>query len=68
MAKVYQCDACGKTINNPYEERMKEFVVACHFEVTGVFPWNTSQKVKVHLCDKCYHALHKLAEKETPHE
>ena len=62
--KVYQCDACKKTITDPYEEKMKEFYVGCHFEYEGVFPENSKRKVKVHLCDNCFIGLHIIAEQK----
>ena len=62
--KVYQCDSCEKTITNPYEEKMKEFYVGCHFEYEGVFPENSKRKVKVHLCEDCFNGLHAIAEKK----
>ena len=62
--KVYQCDACKKTITDPYEEKMKEFFVGCHFDYCGVFPENTKRKVKVHLCDDCFKGLHLIADKK----
>ena len=63
MAKVYVCDACGITIENPYEAKMKEFYVGCSFELCGVLPSFDKRRVKVHLCDDCYHALCEIATK-----
>lgn len=62
--KVYQCDACGKVIKDPYEEKMKEFCVVAHFDVGGVFPEFTKRKEKVHLCEECFKGLHLIAEKK----
>ena len=25
--KVYKCDSCGRTIDSPHEERMKDFIL-----------------------------------------
>lgn len=62
--KVYQCDSCKKTITDPYEERMKEFRVACHFDPQhGVLPMHDKRKRTVHLCKDCFYGLHYLAEK-----
>ena len=61
MAKCYKCDACGKTIENPYKAKMKEFCIGCQHEVTGTFPWYTTRKTAVDLCDDCFHALCKIA-------
>lgn len=60
--KVYQCDACKKTIIDPYKVKMKEFYMGCHFDLFGVFPEDSKRKVKIHLCDNCYRALHLIAE------
>lgn len=62
MAKVYQCDACGKVMKNPYEARMKEFYVGCSFEYGHVFPSNNKRIKRIHLCEECYDGLQKLAE------
>ena len=48
---MYECDACKKTIKDPYEVKMKEFYVGCFFENCGIFPSNDKRKVKIHLCD-----------------
>ena len=60
--KVYQCDACGKVMKNPYEENMIEFSVACTFDYIGVFPMNIKNRTRVDLCKECYHGLHLIAE------
>ena len=62
MAKAYVCDACGITISNPYEVKMKEFYVGCSFEYHNVFPSFDKRRINVHLCDDCYHALCEIAE------
>lgn len=64
MAKCYVCDACGITIEDPYEAKMKEFYIGCDFEIYGVFPAPRRVKKKVHLCDECYHSLHEIAKKD----
>ena len=64
MAKTYVCDACGTVIDNPYKARMKEFCIGCEYDLCGVFPKFTTIRKKVHLCDECYHALNKLAERK----
>lgn len=62
--KVYQCDSCNKVITDPYEEKMKEFFVGCHFDYCGVLPENSKRKVKIHLCDDCYRGLNLIADKK----
>lgn len=62
MAKAYVCDACGITMTNPYEAKMREFYVGVEFDCGHAFPCNVKTcKSKVHLCDDCYHALHEIA-------
>ena len=58
--KVYECDACKKTIKDPYEVKMKEFYAGCSFENYGIFPSNDKRKVKIHLCDDCFKGLNKI--------
>lgn len=58
MAKAYVCDACGLTMTDPHEENMREFYVGLDFD--GLL-CPAKRKVKVHLCDECYHALHEIA-------
>jgi hypothetical protein len=60
--KVYQCDACGIIIKDPYEAKMKEFSVVCDSDMCGVFPVNLKSRMKVHLCEECYQGLHIIAE------
>ena len=62
MAKAYICDACGITMENPYEAKMREFYVGVEFDYGHAFPCNVkTRKFKVHLCDECYHSLNELA-------
>lgn len=61
MAKAYVCDACGITITDPYDVKMKEFYVGCSFESFGVLPSYSKRRINVHLCDDCYHALCEIA-------
>lgn len=58
--KVYECDACKKIIQDPYEVKMKEFYVGCSFETCSVLPSNYIRKVKIHLCDDCFNGLNKI--------
>ena len=60
--KTYQCDSCKRVIENPYKTEMKEFLYVCDYTVYGVFPKKSKRKVKIHLCDKCFKGLSKLAE------
>lgn len=64
MAKAYVCDACGTTMTNPYEAKMRQFYVGVEFDYGMAFPCNVkTRKSKVHLCDECYHALKTIAKK-----
>ena len=66
MSKAYICDACGLTITNPHDVKMREFYVGMDFdfELGLVFPRNIKTcKSKVHLCDECFHALREIAER-----
>ena len=63
MAKAYVCDACGMTMTNPYEAKMRQFYVGVEFDYGTTFPCNVkTRKSKVHLCDECYRALKTIAE------
>ncbi len=64
MAKAYVCDACGVTMANPYEEKMREFYVGVGYDYHAYKVNVKTAKQKVHLCDECYHALYKIADRE----
>ena len=61
--QVYKCDSCGITIENPHEERMKEFYISVSCDSIFVIPHNDKRRGKIHLCDDCFRGLHKIAEK-----
>lgn len=63
MSKEYVCNSCKEIITSPHAVKMKEFYVGCSFEVDGVHPSFDKRKVKIHLCDKCFLGLRKIAEK-----
>ena len=63
MSKVYKCDSCGATIENPYKVKMKEFYIGAKFDLGMCFPEDSKQKVKIHLCGKCYKGLCTIANK-----
>ena len=63
MADAYICDACGATITDPYEAKMKEFYIGCSIEWYDVLPVRSKRKVKVQLCHECYEGLRMIAEK-----
>lgn len=56
--KVYKCDSCGRTIENPYRVCMKEFNI-----VNSIYAICTKikRRTKIHLCDKCYRGLYEIA-------
>ena len=64
MSKVYKCDNCGRMIENPYTERMKEFYMGSKFGIGMCFPEESKQKVKIHLCHDCYKGLKNVADKK----
>ena len=55
--KAYICDACGTTITNPYETKMKEFCVGTTFDGGIAFPINITSRVKIHICHNCFKGL-----------
>jgi len=59
--KAYVCDACGITMTDPHEARMREFYVGVEFDYGHAFPKPVKVKKKVHLCDECYHSLNEIA-------
>lgn len=67
--KVYKCDSCGKIIENPYEEKMKEFYVGITSDFYPIYHSSTvTHKVKVHLCKDCFYGLHKIAKNKIKEE
>ena len=63
MSKQYVCDSCKEIITSPHDVKMKEFYIGCSFDFGRVLPSLDTRKVKVHLCDKCFLGLNKIAEK-----
>ena len=55
--KAYKCNSCGKTIENPYQENMKEFYYGAEADIFGVFPIPCKVKKKIHLCEDCFAGL-----------
>ena len=58
--KVYRCDCCNITIDNPYIVRMKEFKVSFDYPFDS---HNIHKKRRIHLCEKCFKGLYSLGEK-----
>lgn len=56
--QVYKCDACGQIIEDPYKMKMKEFYIRC---TPTYLNYDFTKKVKIHLCNDCYHNLNNLA-------
>lgn len=63
MSKVYKCDSCGRTIENPYTEKMKEFYLRAKYDFGRAFPEETKIKIKIHLCTNCYKGLSDIAKR-----
>ena len=61
--KAYVCDACQKTITDPYKEKMKEFFIKAQWEQGKMFFVAEANKKTIHLCEECYKGLHLIAEK-----
>lgn len=61
--KAYVCDSCGKTILDPYTEKMRVFYIGSYYILGMVCPENSKKKVEVHLCKDCYKGLCSIAEK-----
>lgn len=59
--KTYVCDSCGEIISNPHDVGMKEFYIAAEIDEYGVFPWPTTRKTRVDLCDTCFKSLKEIA-------
>ena len=62
MARVYVCDSCGKVIENPHSQKMKEFCLTGHYHYGMVLERPLEEKKEINLCDDCFHALHLIAE------
>ena len=65
MAVCYKCDACGKVIADRYKAKMKEFYISYVADDGMLIPWNYTRKVKVDLCDDCYHGLNEIARRKS---
>lgn len=63
MSKTYVCDSCNEIIKNPHDIKMKEFYIGCSFDLTGVYPSPSKRLLHIHLCDKCFLGLNKIAER-----
>ena len=61
MAEAYVCGACGVTMKNPYEVKMREFYVGVRYDFHSYEVNVRTPKQKVHLCDECYLALRAIA-------
>ena len=66
--KIYKCDSCGVTIDNPYTAKMKEFCLACDYNEHGVIPIKWKKKVKIHLCEHCYIGLYVIVKRKEEEE
>ena len=55
--KVYVCDICSITIDDPHTLKMKEFYWACDYENDGIYPAKAKRKQKLHLCGNCFEGL-----------
>lgn len=67
--KAYVCDSCGTAMINPFMANMREFRVEhremffpCCFGGVAIPKYVDTEKT-VHLCDKCFKGLRKIARK-----
>lgn len=59
------CDACGATMADPYQAKMREFYVGMTYDMGFVVPINIkTSKTTIDLCDDCFHALNLLAKEK----
>lgn len=59
--KVYRCDSCKRVVENPHKENMKEFFIGSMYDCCTIIPFNTTRKVRIHLCDNCFSGLKTIA-------
>ena len=48
MGIIYKCDLCGKTIDDPFRQKMKEFYI------DGLNFWRFTKIKKIDLCNDCF--------------
>lgn len=62
--KRYVCDSCNEVITDPYEAQMKEFMYTAEYDFGMIFPIETKNRRKLHLCGKCFENLKHIAERK----
>ena len=62
MSMVHVCDACGKVIQHPHDQKMREFTLNTSYDYGTVLTNPTVERKEIHLCDNCFHALYLIAE------
>lgn len=61
MSICYKCDACGAVMPDRHRARMKEFYFGTVNDNGYKKKIDLSHKIKVDLCDDCYHGLYEIA-------
>lgn len=61
--KIYKCNSCGITIENPHKVKMKEFYLAVDIDNCGIFPTPWKRKTKIHLCEHCFEGLYVIVKR-----
>lgn len=59
--QVYQCDSCRDIISDPHRVKMREFDLESVFDNGSYFHISCKRRGKIHLCDKCFKGLNKIA-------
>lgn len=63
--KYIKCDSCDKIIGKSHNLSMKEIAVKEEYLGFGLVERKREKrKVKIHLCDRCFSGLSKIAEKK----
>lgn len=57
MSKVYKCDSCGRMIDDPYEERVREFYIGLDYHSISD---PSVREFNMHLCKRCYRGLSEI--------
>lgn len=59
--RVYMCDICGITIDEPHSARMREFCFTISNCDIYQVPQKDKKKVKIHLCNNCFEGFRNIA-------
>ena len=62
--KIYKCDSCGRMIEHPHKQKMKEFVVHMSLELGVFVSINLKKRQKIDICEECFDGLKNIAERK----